>query len=114
MLWLCIHLPQLWRESQAASAAEAIERLAAWSYQWSSQVHYQLQPDNRSALLWLEIGASRTLFGGHTALMAQIDAGLTGLELTHVTALAPTPLGAALLTRAPRQRCVFTAAQLRM
>ncbi len=112
MLWLCIHLPQLQHESQAATAVEAIERLAAWCYQWSSQVNYRLSA--ASALLWLEIGASRQLFGGQGVLLKQIDSGLTGLGYTHVCALAPSPLGAALLTRVTRQRCVFTPAQLRL
>jgi protein ImuB len=114
MLWLCIHLPQLRHESQAANAVEAIERLAAWCYQWSSQVNYRLEQSNASALLWVEIGASRELFGGHGVLLKRIDSGLTDLGYTHVCALAPSPLGAALLTRVQRQRCVFTPAQLRM
>ncbi len=75
LLWLCIRLPQLAREAldalpQAAPAQipakdlpaqrAALERLAAWAYQWSSLVSYD--PDE--PLLWLELGASCALFEG--------------------------------------------------
>jgi protein ImuB len=111
VIWLCIRLPQLAREAQAASAAAAMERLAAWAYQWSSQVSYRLSDP---ALLWLELGASEHLFGGYAALLQRLEAGLTQLGLSHTCALAPSPHGAALLTQAERQRCVYTRAQLRL
>ena len=110
MLWLCIRLPLLAREALAATADDAIERLSAWAYQWSSLVSYRL---NDPPLLWLELGASHHLFGGHTALLAKIEAGLTQLGYSHVCALAPSPRAAALLTQVERQRCVFTRAELR-
>jgi protein ImuB len=111
VLWLCIRLPLLTREALAANAKEAMERVAAWAYQWSSLISYRLtdQP-----LLWLELSASRRLFGGHAALLTQIEAGLTQLGYSHVCALAPSPQGAALLTRLEQQRCVLTRAQLYM
>ncbi len=130
MLWLCIRLPRLAHEAlasvahRAAGAASAaieraaIERLAAWAYQWTSLVSYHLADE---PLLWLELGASRALFGGHAALLAKLEAELTQLGYSHVCALAPSPSGAALLTRVeapagmrtPRQRCAFTLQQLR-
>jgi protein ImuB len=88
----------------------AMERLAAWAYQWSSLVSYRL-PDG--PLLWLEVGASRALFGGHAALLAKLEAELKQLGYSHVCALAPSPTGAALLTHVGQERCVITRAQLR-
>ncbi len=115
MLWLCIRLPALVREALAASEREAIERLAAWAYQWSSLVTYRLSDGGDAPLLWLELGASHALFGGHAALLARIEAGLAQLGYSHRCALAPSPAAAALLARAPEhtERCVFTRAQLR-
>ncbi|HEY3730282.1 MAG TPA: DNA polymerase Y family protein [Steroidobacteraceae bacterium] len=106
-LWLCVRLAQLVRE---ASPRAAMERLAAWAYQWSSLVHYQL---GEQPLLWLELGASARLFGGHAALIAQLQSGLTELGYEHHCALAPSPTAAALLTRIAPPRCVSTRAQLR-
>jgi protein ImuB len=111
MFWLCIRLPLLTREALAANVGDAIERLAAWAYQWSSLVSYRLSDQ---PLLWLELGASHHLFGGYAALLASIEAGLTQLGYSHVCALAPSPHAAALLTHIERQRCVFTCAELRM
>jgi protein ImuB len=130
-LWLCIRLPRLAQEALAASAERsasaeaptarcvvdhaaiervAMERLAAWAYQWSSLVSYRL-PDG--PLLWLELGASRALFGGHAALLAKLEAELTQLGYSHACALAPSPTAAALLTQVEQQRCVITRSQLR-
>ena len=129
-LWLCIRLPRLAHEALAVAAdhaagAEApaarhvieraaveraaMERLAAWAYQWTSLVSYGLD----EPLLWLELAASRTLFGGHAALLAKLEAELTQLGYSHACALAPSPTGAALLTQADQQRCVTTRSQLR-
>jgi protein ImuB len=109
-LWLCIRLPQLAQEAGAAAEHAAMERLAAWAYQWSSLVSYRLAD---GPLLWLELAASRSLFGGHAALLANIEAGLTQLGYSHACALAPSPTGAALLTQVGQQRCVTTHSQLR-
>jgi protein ImuB len=120
VLWLCIRLPQLKREAFAANTGAAMEstprestmeRLAAWAYQWSSQVSYR---SSDPPLLWLELGASHRLFGGYAALLRQLEAGLTELGYEHVCALAPSAHGAALLTQVERQRCVYTRAQLRL
>ena len=126
-LWLCIRLPRLAHEALAAAADysagteaavprhaaiehTAMERLAAWAYQWTSLVSYRLP---EGPLLWLEVGASRALFGGHAALLAKLEAELTQLGYSHVCALAPSPTGAALLTQVGRERCVPTRSQLR-
>jgi len=130
-LWLCIRLPRLAQEALAGGAQQAtdaaasiasrgvdaaaiehvaMERLAAWAYQWSSLVSYHL-PDG--PLLWLELAASRSLFGGHAALLANIEAELSQLGYSHACALAPSPAAAALLTQAGQQRCVSTPVELR-
>jgi protein ImuB len=122
-LWLCIRLPQLAREALAGTAAtldgdsesglriqrEALERLAAWAYQWSNLLHYA----SHEPLLWLELGASCKLFGGHAALLARIEAGLQQLGYSHVCALAPSAAAAALLTLADEPRHVLTRIKLR-
>lgn len=123
LLWLCIRLPQLAREALAGQprpAAErsekdllvqraALERLAAWAYQWSSLISYAPS----EPLLWLELGASCALFDGHAALLATIEAELVQLGYSHVCALAPSPTAAALLTRAKGPHHALTKAQLR-
>src|SRR5580700_3110769 len=125
MLWLCIRFPQLGREAlagqqglaerNAPSGRErliqraALERLAAWAYQWSGLISYAPE----QPLLWLELGASCALFEGHAALLARIEAGLVQLGYTHICALAPSSTAAALLTHAPGQRQVLTKSQLR-
>ena len=77
MLWLCILLPQLDRA--------ALHNLALWALQWSSQVspHWLADEDSvpAAALLWLEIGASRQLFGGATALRGASARGCDALAL---------------------------------
>ncbi|MFI4913672.1 MAG: Y-family DNA polymerase, partial [Steroidobacterales bacterium] len=82
--------------------------LAAWAYQWSSQVSYRAPaPDTGTAnmfagaaVLWLELGASSTLFGSHADLLSRVTAELADLRYSATLALAPTPEGAALLARA--------------
>jgi protein ImuB len=106
MLWLCIRLPRLAPEPSGAHAA--LERLAAWAYQWSSQVSFCV-PD----LLWLEFDASRRLFGGRAALLKRIETGLAQLGYPYCCALAPSPTAAALLSHAPPPRHALTVAQLR-
>ena len=103
MLWLCILLPQL--------APDALETLALWAMQWSSQVSQRAAADG-AAMLWLEIGASRRLFGDHDALRARVAAGLAQLGYTHQLGVAPTPQGAALLARAGIASSALTCAQL--
>ncbi|HEY5019905.1 MAG TPA: DNA polymerase Y family protein [Steroidobacteraceae bacterium] len=108
MLWLCLRFPQLAREAFAGQR-EALERLAAWAYQWSSLISYATD----EPLLWLELGASCALFDGYEALLAKIEAELVQLGYSHICALAPSPTAAALLTRTTGQRYVLTKTQLR-
>jgi protein ImuB len=103
MLWLCILLPPL--------APEALETLALWAMQWSSQVSPGT-PTDGGTVLWLEIGASRRLFGDHAALCARLAAELASLGHAHRLGVAPTPQGAALLARAGIAAGALTRAQL--
>jgi protein ImuB len=120
MQWLCLRLPALVSEALAATEREALERLAAWAYQWTSWVSYRLSSEAppelafpSTPLLWLELSASRALFGAPEALLQKIATDLTRLGHSHVCALAPSPTAAALLTLLPKQRVVHTRAQLR-
>ncbi len=90
--------------------------LALWALQWSSRVSYRVADDGEHRMdsaLWIEIGASGQLFGGHAALRERIAAGLISLGYTHRQGAAPTPAGAALLARAGLATAAATRAQLR-
>jgi protein ImuB len=138
MLWLCILLPRFALEAaggtrpqpcapQAAQAVRAapgaraaLQTLALWALQWSSQVSDCASSDEErsiaaagGAALWLEIGASRKLFGDPAGLRARIGAGLAPLGYTARLGIAPTPAGAALLARAGLAGIALTPAQLR-
>ena len=117
MLWLCILLPRFALE---ATAGGALETLALWALQWSSQVTYRAASDDarciaaaHGAALWLEIGASRQLFGDHEILRARIAGELTPLGYTWRLGIAPTPQGATVLARAGPNTVAVTHAQLR-
>lgn len=103
-LALAIHtqIRMLERKRQAERAA--LERLAAWAYQFSSTVIIGEAPDNirraRTATLWLEIGASLKLFGGFRSLIEKLEAELRQLKYSYQLGIAPTLEGAALLARA--------------
>lgn len=120
MLWLCVRLPALVAEALAANEREALERLAAWAYQWTSWVSYRLSTEApqelmvaSSPLLWLELSASRALFGEPEALLKKIATELTRLGHSHACALAPSPTAAALLTLVPEPPLIRTQGQLR-
>jgi protein ImuB len=113
MLWLCIRLPALTHESLAADEHEALERLSAWAYQWSSQVCPRRGDEHSAPLLWLELAASRALFGEPAALLSRIDQALGRMGYSRSCALAPTPAAAALLSRADGPRCLATHEELR-
>ncbi|HTT04304.1 MAG TPA: DNA polymerase Y family protein [Steroidobacteraceae bacterium] len=112
MLWLCIRLPALRHEALAADEGEALERLCAWAYQWSSRVCSRRGDEMRPPLLWLELAASRALFGEPAALLARIERELRDMGYSHVCAIAPTPAAAALLTHSSARdgvsRCLLT------
>ncbi len=78
------------------SAAEhlALERLAAWAYQYTSFVSIQ-----RPFSLQLEVGGSLRLFGGMDALKEHLRTDLNALGYEVQLAAAPTPLGAWLLAK---------------
>lgn len=69
---------------------EALAELAAWAYQFSSQI--VVQPDG----LLLETGGSERLFGGREALNRAIAAGLAQLGYRGVFAQAVAPRAARL------------------
>jgi protein ImuB len=72
----------------------ALEALAAWAMQFTSQV--SLQPPD--ALL-LEIGGSLRLFGGMEALLRRVRRCAFALGYHAACGVAPTPLGACILAR---------------
>jgi protein ImuB len=73
----------------------ALERLAGWCYQYSSQVCIDQQ---RNSLL-LEVGASQRLFGPAEKLAERIIAELEQLGYHAVGGIAPTPEAARLAAR---------------
>ncbi len=76
---------------------EGLERLAHWAMQFTSQV--VLQPPQG---LLLEIGASRRLFGGVTALHRQVIASCQHIGHAPRTSIAPNPQAAWWLSALPR------------
>ena len=120
MLWLCILLPRFAPEASAGGRPQAeraaLELLALWALQWSSQVSHRVVIDGErhiDPVLWIEIGASSRLFGGHAAMRERIAADLASLGYTHRLGTAPTPAGAALLARAGLATVATTRTQLR-
>jgi len=86
--WLALHFPQL--EERAA-----LDRLAAWCYQYSSQVCIVQQ---RNSLL-LEVAANRRLFGNSSVLAERITTELGQLNYIVTSGIAPTPEAAQLAAR---------------
>jgi protein ImuB len=91
-------------ERKPVAERAALERLAAWAYQFSSTVVIGEAPRElakaRTASLWLEIGASLKLFGGFRSLIEQLEESLAQLQYTYRLGIASTVEGAALLARA--------------
>jgi protein ImuB len=90
-------------ERRLASEQAALERLAAWAYQFSGtvilgEIFNDLQRA-RSSALWLEIGASLRLFGGFRKLIEHLETELRKLFYSYQLGIAPTLEGAALLAR---------------
>lgn len=86
--WLALHFPQLTEQA-------SLERLAAWCYQYSSQVCIVPQANS----LLLEIAASRRLFGNAKTLAKRITTELEQLEYRVNCGVAPTPEAAQLAAR---------------
>ena len=64
-------------ERRCTAERAALERLAAWAYQFSSRVILSDISEEwhtaRHAAVWLEIGASLKLFGGFRKLIEQLE-----------------------------------------
>jgi protein ImuB len=114
---LAVH-PQLTMiERRERAEQAALERLAAWAYQFSSRVVLgEIQPQlgrARGATLWLEIGASLRLFGGLRTLIASLECELDQLGYSYQLGIGPTLEGAALLARAEIRMAITTPGALR-
>ncbi len=93
----------VFRRDEAAEAA-ALARLAAWAGRFTPFV--ALSPPRE---ILLEVAGSLRLFGGPDGLWTKVAEGIRGLGYAARMALAPTPLGAALLARArPGMRAAGT------
>lgn len=90
-------------EREPAREQASLERLAAWAGQFTSWVSLVLP----NALL-LELKGSLRLFGGLPALQARIVEELEALGYQVIPGLAPTPMGALWLSRAPGPRAALT------
>jgi protein ImuB len=100
---LAIHSNMTMLERKPRAERAALERLAAWAYQFSSTIIMGEAPAElrraRTAALWLEIGASLKLFGGLRNLIERLEAELRQLQYSYRLGIAPTLEGAALLAR---------------
>src|SRR5215831_11791745 len=113
-LALCADIKAVERSPRAER--NALDRLAAWAYQWSSFVTLRpAEPDSltKHSMLWLEIAASFKLFGGREALLKSIESELKQLNYEYQLGVACTLEGAALLARAKKRVAVFTPENLR-
>lgn len=115
---LVIHPDVLMLERKPHAEEAALRRLAAWAYQFSATVivsDVSHEPHRAgSASLWLEIGASLTLFGGFRKLMERFEDELRKLHYTYRLGVAPTLEGAALLARAGIRVAITTTHALYM
>ena len=111
---LAIHPQVLVLERKLQAEEAALQRLAAWAYQFSGAVIVgEASPERRfaqSSALWLEIGASLQLFGGFRNLLERLEGELRDLHYTYQLGVSPTLEGAALLARSGI-RVVITTSQ---
>ncbi len=91
--WLALHFPYLALEERTEQAS--LKRLAAWCYQYSSQVCIAPQHDS----LLLEVAASRRLFGDAVTMAKRITTELEQLGYRASCGIAPTPEAAHLAAR---------------
>lgn len=77
---------------------QALERLAAWAYGYTSRVSLE----GADALL-LELGASSRLFGGDEALQARLHGDLTSLGFSTLFGYGATPAAARLRAEVARR-----------
>jgi protein ImuB len=111
-------LPEVIAMERRLSAEQAaLERLAAWAYQFSGTVIvgdiFKDLQRARATALWLEIGASLRLFGGFRKLIEQLEAELRKLFYSYQLGIAPTLEGSALLARTGVRVAITTVAALR-
>jgi protein ImuB len=101
---LAIHPDMTVLERNLMAERAALNRLAAWAYQFSSTVIPGTPAEEpqaaRTCTLWLEIGASLTLFGGFRTFITHLEQELSQLHYSYLLGIAPTLEGAALLARA--------------
>ena len=109
---LSIHPQVQALERKPQAEQSALERLAAWAYQFSSTVVLGEIPQElrhaRTTALWMEIGASLKLFGGFRHLVEHLERELEQLHYTYRLGIAPTLEGAALLARAEIRVAITT------
>jgi protein ImuB len=86
--WLALHFLDLAEQA-------SLKRLAAWCYQYSSQVC--IVPQRNSLLL--EVAASQRLFGNAKTLARRITTELAQLDYRVSSGIAPTPEAAQLAAR---------------
>lgn len=94
-------------ERDPGREARALETLACWAGRYTPTV--SLAPP---AMLRLEIGGCRRLFGGAAAIVEAVRADCAGQGWSVDCAAAPTPLAAAWLARAGRAVLAETADEL--
>lgn len=80
-----------------ASERETLERIAAWTGQFTPMACVESQG------VVLEVQASLRLFGGHARLASAIRRGVRELGLRAALGIAPTPLAARLFAKAEAQ-----------
>lgn len=90
-----------------AAEERALNSLAAWAYQFSSQV--SLHPPYE---LLLEVRGSLLLYDGYERLVSRLRSGLADLGYKAWLASAPTPLGARSLARCNSEQYIETRARL--
>lgn len=105
-LALAADLRILLRRPKAEQAA--LERLAAWCLRFTPQVSLATPH-----ALVLDVGASLHLFGGAEALLAEVQAGVTGLGYESTCCLAQTPGGALTLAEQGQGGVIVGRAALR-
>jgi protein ImuB len=111
---LCADVKAVERNPQAER--NALDRLAAWAYQWSSAVTLRAAAPRsftEYSMLWLEVEASFKLFGGRAALLKRIETELAQLKYEYRLGVACTLEGAALLARAGKRVVADTPSNLR-
>ena len=96
------------RERDVSGERHALEGIALWALQFTSQVGIL-----QSGSLLLEIGGSLRFFGGLDALAGRIRSEATALGFDAVVAIAPTPRGAQWLACAGLEPTIEDPATLR-